>query len=245
MRRILVLLFTGLFTASGCVAQELTANLPAAPQNQPAIQGDAQNQMVTVPAGTKVPVTLTVPVRSRSSHRGDPIRAITAFPVTIGTQLAIPSGTYVEGTIEKVKNAGPAGRPILEVHFTRIVFTNGYTVPLDGFITEAKADDPDARFTVASAADEDLSPGATLAFQPLPSQSLPPLPPLPKPNIGAVVGAVVAVAAAGIVVAIIMGHRRGGTDYTLYDVGEQFDLIFQKPITLDAQRVAAAVNPSQ
>jgi hypothetical protein len=245
MRRILVLLFTGLFTVSGCIAQELSPTVPPASQNPAAMQSDAQIQMVTVPAGTKVPVTLTVPIRSRSSHRGDPVRAVTAFPVTIGTQLAIPAGTYVEGTLEKIKDAGSRVNPVLQVHFTRIIFANGYTVSLDAIITQAKADDPDARFTVASATDEDMSPGATLAFQQLPSQTLPPLPPLPKSHIGLAVGIAAGSAAAGIVAAILLSRRRGSTDYTIYDVGSQFDLVFQRAITLDGARVAAAVNPAQ
>jgi hypothetical protein len=248
MRRILVTLFIGLFTVSGCFAQEQSSSNPPAPQNPPAMQSDAQNQMVTIPAGTKVPVTLTVPIRSRSSRRGDPVRAVTAFPVTIGTRLAIPAGSYVDGTLEKVKNSGPGGNPELQVHFTRIVFTNGYTVSLDAIIMQAKADDPDARFAVASATDEDLSPGATLAFQQRPSQALPPLPPLPplpKPNVGVIVGVVAGVAVVGIVAAILVGRHRGAPDYTLYDVGSQFDLVFQTAITLDGARVAAAVNPAQ
>jgi hypothetical protein len=245
MQRIFTLIFVGIFTASGCFALQQPSSIQSIPQNQSVTQNDAQSLTITIPAGTTVPVTLTVPIRSRSSHRGDPVRAITASPVTIGTQLAIPAGAYVEGTIEKVRNSGPGGTPILHVHFTRIVFANGYTVSLDAIITQAKADDPDPRFAVASVADEDLSPGATLAFQQLPSQSLPPLPPFPKPHVGLIVGIAAGGVAVAIIGAILFSRRGGGADYTIYDVGSQFDLVFQRAVTLDGARAAAAVNAAQ
>jgi hypothetical protein len=244
MRRIVILM--GLFTASGCFAQEQPPNLPPQPPpSQGTVQGDSQKKEIMIPAGTRVPVTLTNPIRSKSSHRGDPVRAITAFPVTIGTQLAIPAGSYVEGTIVKVTKPDSSGNPGLEVHFTRIVFTNGYSVPLEAGITQARLDDPDANSSVASISDDDLSLGAASGFQQLPGQTLPPLPPLPKPKIGVAVGIAVGAAAVGIVAAILLGHHRGAGDYVIYDVGSQFDMVLTGPVTLDAERVAAAVNPIQ
>lgn len=54
-----------------------------------------------------------------------------------GAQLAIPAGTYVEGTIESVDKRGPSG-PTLQIRFTRILFANGYTVSVDANNSQAQ-----------------------------------------------------------------------------------------------------------
>jgi hypothetical protein len=245
MKRILLL--TGFFTASACFAQDPPPIPPSAPASQAQIQGDAQKQFITIPAGTTIPVTLTNAIHANTTHRGDPVRAITAFPVTIGTQLAIPAGTYVEGTVERITKRDRDGQPNLQVHFSRLVFTNGYSLPLDGTITDARAEGLDMKTIDVSVSGDDMSPspGPTLAVQQLPGQALPPFPPFPKPKIGAAVGIAAGVAGAAIVVAILLAHHRGGVDYTLYDVGSPFNMVLTNPIVLDADRVAVAVNPAQ
>ncbi len=69
---------------------------------------------------------------------GDTVRAVVAFPVTIGTQLAIPAGTFVDGDVSQVTARPKAGQqPSFRVHFTRLVFSNGYSVALNGENTQA------------------------------------------------------------------------------------------------------------
>ena len=58
-----------------------------------------QAATITVPAGTVVPLTLVSPIKSKSTKVGDAVRAVVAFPVTVGAQIAIPAGTYVEGVV--------------------------------------------------------------------------------------------------------------------------------------------------
>jgi hypothetical protein len=50
--------------------------------------------------------------------------------VTVGKQLAIPVGTYVEGVLDKVTKGGRSG-PSLKMHFTRLDYVNGYSVDID------------------------------------------------------------------------------------------------------------------
>jgi type IV secretion system protein VirB10 len=206
---------------------------------------DTQQQSIVIPAGTTIPVTLTNAIHANTTHRGDPVRAITAFPVTIGTQLAIPAGTYVEGVVDRITKRDRMGNSGLQVHFMRLVFTNGYSVPLDGTITDAKAVELDMKSIDVSVSEDDMSPSPALAVQQLPGQALPPFPPFPKPKIGTAVGIAVGVAVGGVVAVILLAHHRGNVDYTLYDVGTPFNMVLTNPLMLGADRVAAAVNPGE
>lgn len=88
---------------------------------------------ITIPTGTKVELVVTRPEWAQSAKDGDTVYAQTSFPVVAGGSMAIPAGTYVEGTIEGVtrptRKLNHAG---IEVLFTKIVFANGYTVELPG-----------------------------------------------------------------------------------------------------------------
>jgi hypothetical protein len=78
------------------------------------------------------------PIWAKTAKAGDSVRAVTAFPVTIGTQVMLPPGTFVEGTLEKVIKRDATGYPALQAHFTKIVFANGYAVLLAGTIAQAR-----------------------------------------------------------------------------------------------------------
>jgi hypothetical protein len=243
----------GLLTASACSAQEPT---PVVAQEQGAQEQAAQQQtaqaqqqapanasrMVMVPAGTQIELTLSSPIRTKSTKAGDTVRAVTAFPVTVNTQLAIPAGTYVQGTVEKVGKSGGPGHAGLQIRFTRMVFANGYSVPLDGATAEARADGVDGTLpgdTVEGRVVPVSTQGFQQSFQQGPAPTPPPLPPLPGPHIGAAVGVVGGVAAAAIVTAILL-HRRQGVE-TVLDAGTQLEMVLENPVSVDADRVAAAV----
>ena len=88
---------------------------------------------VTVPAGTKVELVVTRPEWAQSAKAGDTVYAQTSFPVVAGGSMAIPAGTYVQGTIENVtKPTRKSQRAEIQVLFTKIVFADGYTVELPG-----------------------------------------------------------------------------------------------------------------
>lgn len=112
----------------------------------------AATQALTVPAGTAIPVTLINPIRSRTSKPGDAVRATVAFPVTVGSAVAIPAGSYVEGALEQVTpRAKGTGQPAVKIHFTRLVYANGYSVELDAENSEARLDAPAAPSPASSA----------------------------------------------------------------------------------------------
>ena len=82
-------------------------------------------------AGTKVPLTLTQGITTKTAKEGDPVYAQTAFPITQNNRIVIPAGTYVQGVVRRVVRPGRVkGRAELQMSFTSMIFPNGYTVLL-------------------------------------------------------------------------------------------------------------------
>jgi hypothetical protein len=84
-----------------------------------------------LPAGTKIEIVVTAPVWARTAKAGDALYAQVDFPVITGKSIAIPAGTYVQGSILSI--ARPSrfkSRAEIHVLFTMLIFGNGYAVPL-------------------------------------------------------------------------------------------------------------------
>jgi hypothetical protein len=239
-----LLAMSGLLIASGCWAQEP----PASPQRVPdpvqeQTPSAAQKQTFTIPAGTRIPLTLMNPIWAKTAKPGDSVRAVTAFPVTVGTQVMLPPGTYVEGSLDKVIKRDSTGYPALRAHFTKIVFANGYAVVLEGTMAQGRAAIPAASLSESLRAErqsvDGMEFGGGLGPQLQTGPTSPPLPPLPGPHYGPIIGTAAGGVAAMVVLAILAHRHRG--DYALFDSGWQFEMILQSPLSLDAERVAAAM----
>jgi type IV secretion system protein VirB10 len=101
--------------------------VPAPPQQPNVDPGTDYN----VPSGTKIPLTLTQGITSKTAKEGDPVYAQTAFPVTQNNRIVIPAGSYVQGVVRHVLRPGRVkGRAELQISFTSMIFPNGYTVML-------------------------------------------------------------------------------------------------------------------
>ena len=233
MRTLLIIL---LLSACSCLAQEIPPGpvQPAteAPDQTPAGQTE---RSITVPAGTHVQLALANSIRARAAHVGDIVRAVTAFPVTVGKDLAIPQGTFVEGNIVKVGKRGSTPFDGLQIKFTYLVFTNGYNAQLDGSVAEAK--------DMLDGTNVGGAPG-TSALLATSLQQGPTPPPLPQvgPSKGPFIAASLGGVAALIVTGIIFHHRRAQEEPADFDVGFQFEMILQTPLTLDGTRVVAAAS---
>jgi hypothetical protein len=84
-----------------------------------------------LPAGTKIELAVTAPVWSRSAKAGDSLYTQVDFPVLAGKAVAIPPGTYVQGTLESVTRPSRfKGRAEVQALFTTLIFANGYAVQL-------------------------------------------------------------------------------------------------------------------
>lgn len=103
----------------------------------------AKENVLVIPAGTKVPLTLRQAIWTKNAREGDSVYAQTSFPVVINEVIAIPAGTYVQGKISRVQRPGKVkGKAEVQVNFTSMIFPSGYTVLLPGALD--KAPDVDA-----------------------------------------------------------------------------------------------------
>jgi len=103
------------------------------PVGQPAGQDAASASQITVPAGTKIPVSLLHAISTRNARENDNVYAETNFPIVLNGTLAIPPKTYVQGVISRSKRPGRvAGKGELLIHFNTLIFPNGYTLLLPG-----------------------------------------------------------------------------------------------------------------
>src|ERR1044071_7691549 len=120
------------------------------PAVQPSVNPPPSAQaggVFTVPAGTKLPLGLLRPISVRSSDPVADVYLQITFPVTVGSQMLIPPGAYIQGVIQKIipRPRGSAG-PGFEMRFANLIFSTGYTVPIAGTVsvlrTTAQASPP-------------------------------------------------------------------------------------------------------
>jgi hypothetical protein len=142
MKVVVVLIAMALANACGLPAAaqtsqdspHLTSRTTTASPPQPPAEADPPAAM-TVPAGTKIPLTLKQGINTKNARPGDPVYAQTAFPITQKDQIVIPAGTFVQGEVRRVVRPGRVkGRAQLQMSFTSMIFPNGYTVMLPGAV---------------------------------------------------------------------------------------------------------------
>jgi len=110
-------------------AQTSLAPNPAAPSVESA------KPTFTIPAGTRVPLSLKQAISTKTAKDGDPVYAETAFPFVVNDRIVIPAGTYIQGKITRVQRGGHVkGRAELLIHFTSMIYPSGYTVMLGGSV---------------------------------------------------------------------------------------------------------------
>jgi type IV secretion system protein VirB10 len=194
-------------------------------------------QNATVPAGTRIPVALKQAISTKSAHEGDVVYAETTFPFVQDGKVLIPAGTYLQGQIVHAERPGRVhGRAEVLIHFTSLVYPNGYTVPLPGAIDKVPGEDrtevTDPEGTVredsqtgqkaaatANAAANTAVKGAVLGGLPAGSNAA---------AIGAGVGGAVGAAIAFLT---------RGRDVRL-DARTTVEMVVQRPITLDISRTS-------
>lgn len=116
-----------LLVAAGAGAQQpgASADLPA--------PSSASGTSYTVPAGTKVLLSLKSGVNTKTTHAGDSVYLVSTFPVIVGSHVLIPAGVYVQGMVDQVDRPGRVhGRARLLMHFTSMIFPNGQVVAIPG-----------------------------------------------------------------------------------------------------------------
>jgi hypothetical protein len=216
------------------------SSAPSAAAVNPAPAAASDPNVVTIPAGTKVPLSLAQAISTKNAREGDAVYATTAFPFVMDNRIIIPAGSYIQGKISRVERAGHGhGRAEILMHFTSIIYPSGYTVMLPGSVENTPGADnksvKDQEGTIQQDKDtgkkvEEAAKGGVLGTVGGATAGGLATGGLNGARVGAGVGA-----AAGIAWALL----KRGADVKL-EVGTSIEMEIQRAITVDATRIAVA-----
>jgi type IV secretion system protein VirB10 len=143
---VVVGLLAGITVAQGLSqnAAPPSAALQAPPPAQTAAATSVETlpQTYTVPAGTKVLLSLKSAINTKSAQQGDGVYLVSSFPVVGASRIMIPVGVYVQGVVDRVVRPGRVkGRAQLDLHFTTMIFPNGQVVEVPGVLNSLPGSD--------------------------------------------------------------------------------------------------------
>jgi type IV secretion system protein VirB10 len=213
-----------------------TPTASATPNPAPAADPNA----LTIPAGTKIPLSLKQAISTKNAREGDAVYAETAFPFVLNNRVVVPAGAFIQGTISHVERAGHGrGRAEILMHFTSMIYPSGYTVMLPGSVENTPGADnksvKDSEGTIQEDKDtgkkiEDAAKGGTYGTIGGATAGGLATGGLNGARVGAGAGA-----AAGIAWALL---KRG--DDVKLEVGTSIEMEIQRAITVDATRITVA-----
>ena len=235
-----VLVLSGMALGQAAEAPKPDASVsstPAAAAASPAPAAASDPHVITIPAGTKIPLLLKQAISTKNAREGDAVYAETAFPFVVDERVIVPAGAYIQGKISHVERGGRLkGRAEILIHFTSMIYPSGYTVMLPGSVENTPGaennsvkdqegtiqQDKDTGKKIEEAAKGGVygASGGALAGG------------LSSGINGARIGAA-AGAAAGIGWALL----KRGNDVRL-DVGTSIEMEIQRAITVDGSRIA-------
>jgi hypothetical protein len=240
-----------------CVACAVLANLGAmsfsqATETTPpvaaiSVQSDqAVNAPKTfvLPQGTKILLSLTSAVNTKTAKPGDGVYLISTFPVTGDNRILIPVGVRVQGTLDKVVRPGRVkGSAKVSMHFTTVIFPNGTIVNVPGKIDSLPGSPnqrvKDGEGTIEQASDKGVDVDTILKGAAAGASA------------GGLGGAAAGNVGAGIGYGALAGAIAGGI-YTLFQRGAEVnipqgtlvEMVLQRPLTLEEENVTSKESKS-
>ncbi|MGA8150485.1 MAG: hypothetical protein WB952_06010 [Terriglobales bacterium] len=213
------------------------AQAPAGAPPSAAAVSPANPVDLIIPAGTKVPLALKHAISTKVTREGDAVYAETTFPVVADNRVLIPAGTYVQGRISHIKQAGRiSGRAEVLMHFTTLIYPSGYTVLLPAAVENApgvdktKVKDEEGTIRADGQTAQKVGTIAGTAAS------------------GTVIGAATgggkgALIGAGIggAVGTAIGLLTRGNDVKM-EAGTTLEMVIQRDVSLDASRVPKVTN---
>ena len=202
---------------------------PVAQEKSPAPPADA----ITVPAGTRVPLTMKQGLTTKNAHPGDPVYAQTSFPIVMNDRIVIPPGTFVQGEIRRVQRPGKVkGRAELQMSFTSMIFPNGYTLLLPGAVQGTPGDPntagvKDKEGTIQGDSSKGKDVGTIVGTA------------IPGAGIGAIAGGAKAAgigAASGGALGLATVLFTRGPEIQL-GVGDSIEMVLERNLTIDETKV--------
>ena len=216
------------------MAQAQTAPTPATVQ--PAAV--AAPQTFTVPAGTKVLLSLKSAINTKTAQQGDGVYLVSSFPVVGNARIMIPVGVYVQGVVDRVVRPGRVkGRAQLDLHFTTMIFPNGQVVEVPGVLNSLPGSDgPKVKGnegTVEQAGNKGRDVGNVLKGAAIGAEG------------GVIGGAATGNLAKGVGYGSLAGAA-AGTIYTLFTRGDDIviptgtsvEMVLQRPLVLQETQLA-------
>ena len=102
-----------------------------------------QGQITYVPTGTTIDASLTSPIDSGVAKAGDLFSAKLYAPVYMGSDLVLPAGTTLEGTVTAADKSGHlGGNGLIGMRLTGAVTPDGIRYPLSAVVTANQPKDP-------------------------------------------------------------------------------------------------------
>src|SRR5579871_4079082 len=219
----IVILSLGLMAQSANVANAASASPPSTPNAT----------QLSIPAGTRVPISLKHAISSKGSREGDSVYAETTFPVVSPEgRVLIPAGTFVQGRISHIQRGGRIkGRAEVLMHFTTLIYPSGYTVLLPGAVENAPGVDKTSVKDEEGTIRSDSQKGEKIGTVASSAGTGAVVGGLSNGGKGALVGAGVGGA---IGTAIAMLTR--GNDVKL-DAGTTLEIVIQRDVPVDSSRI--------
>lgn len=206
------------------------SNLTAKPAATPAA--------FTIPAGTRIPLTLKQGISTKGVREGDAVYAETAFPFVVDNRMLVPAGTYVQGRITHVQRAGHIkGRAEVLMHFTTLIYPNGYTLMLPGAVENVPGADKTTMKDSEGTIRQDSQTGEKVGTVATAAGTGAVIGGLSHGAKGAGIGAGVG-GAVGSAIALLSR----GNDVRL-DAGTSVEMVIQRDVHLDPSRISNVPRP--
>lgn len=114
---------------SSCLALSVKGLLVSSVIGSSILPASGQKRLVTLEAGSVIPVRLNDALNSRTARQGD---VFTARVVRWWGELLLPSGTVVEGVVRNVRRRNAEDSGALDIEFQRIYLPDGGTLLIRG-----------------------------------------------------------------------------------------------------------------
>lgn len=201
---------------------------------QPSEEDQAKrSDTLTIPAGAQIPLRLTQAISTKTAREGDPVYASTSFPFVINDRVLVPVGTYVQGRISSVKRGGRVhGRAEVLMHFTSLIYPNGYTVMLPGSVQNVPGAGTNSVKGQEGTIQSDSQTGQKVGTAATTAATGAAIGGISHGWQGAGIGAGIGAAAGTAIGMLTRGH-----DVTL-EAGTGVNMVIQRPINVDATRIS-------
>jgi len=201
-------------------------------------------KLFVLPQGTKILLSLTSAVNTKTAKPGDGVYLVSTFPVTGDNRVLIPVGVRVQGTLDQVVRPGRVkGSAKVAMHFTTVIFPNGTIVNVPGNIDSLPGSPnqrvKDGEGTIEQSSDKGVDVGTILKGASAGA------------GLGGVGGAAAGNVGAGVGYGALAGAIAGGI-YTLFQRGADVnipqgtlvEMVLQRPLTLQEENVTSSDSKS-